>query len=168
MRWWRCARYLRREDQLCESNGADAPRLRPIDYQPQQAPRKTPAPRPCGAGVFCVADWPYVTCRRAWPPWGRVSRQLSELGDLMRAVQGQVTHLSSQMEAALAAIDNLQAADTSLKSEVVTFIADWQQQLANSSAANDAAVQSVADDMNSVVTQLQASDPSVTPPAPSN
>jgi uncharacterized protein (DUF3084 family) len=109
-----------------------------------------------------------VTCRRAWPPWGRVSRQLSELGDLMRAVQGQVTHLSSQMEAALAAIDNLQAADTSLKSEVVTFIADWQQQLANSSAANDAAVQSVADDMNSVVTQLQASDPSVTPPAPSN
>ena len=106
-----------------------------------------------------------MTCRRIWP-WGRISRQIQELStqfgglhELMVSVQGQLSHLSSQLEALMAAIDNLQAADTALQQEVVTFIQDWQNALANSDAANDAAVQQVATDMGNVVSQLQSSDP---------
>jgi endonuclease/exonuclease/phosphatase family metal-dependent hydrolase len=70
-------------------------------------------------------------------------------------------------EKIMADVTNLQAADTALKSEIATFIADWQAQLA---AANgdQAAVDAVTADMQSTITQLQASDPAVTvtPPAP--
>lgn len=67
----------------------------------------------------------------------------------------------------MADVTSLQAADTALKSEVATVIADWQASLA---AANgdQAAVDAVTADMQATITQLQASDPAVTvtPPAP--
>lgn len=63
----------------------------------------------------------------------------------------------------MTALDNLQAADTALKNEVVTFLQDIAARLAN--APDPAAVQAVADDINAQVTALQAGDPGTTPTA---
>ena len=106
-------------------------------------------------------------CRRRARPWQQVMDKLTELGVAMSAVAGQVSHLTQQMEASMAALDNLQAADTALQQEVATAITDWQNALQNSDAANDAAVQQVATDMQNTVAQLQAADPAnaQTPPA---
>ena len=66
--------------------------------------------------------------------------------------------ITRQQETTMTALDNLAAADTSLKTEVTTAIADWAAQLATANSANDPAIQAVADDMNAQVTALQAAD----------
>lgn len=64
------------------------------------------------------------------------------------------------------ALDNLQAADTKLKQEVVTFLAD---QAAKVAASSDPAMQAVADDINAQTAALAAADPGVVvPPAPAS
>ena len=73
----------------------------------------------------------------------------------------------------MAAIDNLTAADTALKAEVTTALTDFAAAIVAANSANDPAIQSVADDMNAMVTQIQGADPAaaaaapVTPPAAS-
>lgn len=59
------------------------------------------------------------------------------------------------------ALDNLQAADTKLKQEVVTFLAD---QAAKVAASSDPAMQAVADDINAQTAALAAADPGVVVP----
>ncbi len=70
-------------------------------------------------------------------------------------------------EQIMAAMDNLVAADTALKTEVAQVIADWQAALAAAGTASPQ-IQAVADDMTNFVAQLKAADPAVvvTPPAP--
>jgi hypothetical protein len=64
------------------------------------------------------------------------------------------------------ALDNLQTADTALKQEVVTFLAD---QAAKVAASSDPAMQAVADDINAQTAALAAADPGVVvPPAPAS
>lgn len=83
------------------------------------------------------------------------------------SINGMLSKILQNTERIMADVTSLQAADTALKSEVATVIADWQASLA---AANgdQAAVDAVAADMQATITQLQASDPAVTvtPPAP--
>lgn len=68
-------------------------------------------------------------------------------------------------EKIMTALDNLQAADAALKSEVATALTDFATALQNSGSANDPAIQAVADDMNAMVTQLQGADPANAAPA---
>lgn len=86
--------------------------------------------------------------------------------ELLFRIIGNQNHIIKKLERTMAAIDNLQAADTALKAEVTQAITDWAAQLA-AAGANDPAIQTVADDMNATVAQLQAADTAAaTPPVP--
>jgi hypothetical protein len=105
--------------------------------------------------VLHTADEFYarLTLNRIVPP-GVASEILATLGTITR-----------QLETTMTALDSLTAADTALKTEVTTAIADWATALTNANGANDPAIQAVADDMSAQVSALQAADPS-TPPVP--
>ena len=85
----------------------------------------------------------------------------------LESIHQMLIRIIDNQEKIMADVTGLQAADTALKSEIATFIADWQAALA---AANgdQAAVDAVTADMQATIAQLQASDPAVTvtPPAP--
>lgn len=75
-----------------------------------------------------------------------------------QSIHAMLVRLIRNQEKIMTALDNLQAADTALKNEVTQAITDWQAQLA-AAAANDPAIQAVADDMSATVAQLQGADP---------
>lgn len=79
----------------------------------------------------------------------------------LESIHAMLIKILQNEEKIMADVTALQAADTALKSEIATFIADWQAAL---SAANgdQAAVDAVTADMNATIAQLQASDPAVT------
>lgn len=90
--------------------------------------------------------------------------------ELLFRIIGNQNHIIKKLERTMAAIDNLQAADTALKAEVTQAITDWAAQLAAAGSAGDPAIQAVADDMTATVAQLQAADTAnagtpATPPA---
>ena len=72
----------------------------------------------------------------------------------------------TNQEQIMTALENLQAADAALKAEVTTALADFAAKLNSANSANDPAIQAVADDMNALVTQIQAADPATPAPAP--
>ena len=86
--------------------------------------------------------------------------------ELLIRIIGNQHHTHRKLEEIMAALDNLQAADTALKAEVTQAITDWAAQLAAAGSANDPAIQAVADDMNNVVSQLQAADTAGATPPP--
>jgi hypothetical protein len=82
-------------------------------------------------------------------------------------ILARLSRTETNQETIMTALDNLAAADTALKAEVVQAIADWQAALAAAGSANDPAIQAVADDMSATVAQLQAADPATVPPVDS-
>jgi hypothetical protein len=114
------------------------------------------------AEILHAADEFYARLT-AWPPG-------VPPGDAA-GIRTELATITTKLEIIMTALDNLAAADAALKSEVATAIADWAAQLAGSSAANDPAIQAVADDMQAQVAALQAADtavPPATPPSTSN
>jgi hypothetical protein len=91
---------------------------------------------------------------------GEVQEELVTIGEILgelRAIRLLQVASNQNQEKIMAAIDTLNQADTDLKDEVATFIADWQAAL--TAASNDPAVLAVAQDMENTVAQLKASDP---------
>jgi ABC-type transporter Mla subunit MlaD len=80
---------------------------------------------------------------------------------LMRAVR-----TNERLKDMATALENLLAANTEMKQEVVTAMANWATALQNANSANDPAIQQVADDINQTTQTLIASDPMVEHPAP--
>lgn len=98
----------------------------------------------------------------------RLTRDRGIPPDATREILTRLDTLTRQQEHIMTALDSLQAADTALKAEVTTAIADWAAQLAAANSANDPAIQAVADDMNAQVAALSAADTGTasTPAAP--
>ena len=65
----------------------------------------------------------------------------------------------------MTALQDLQAADAALKTEVSTFLADVSAALAGSGSASDPAIEQVVSDINAEVAALQAGDPVPAAPA---
>jgi len=82
------------------------------------------------------------------------------------ALGAKIDSLTAKAGDMATALENLQAADTALKQEVVTFLAD---QAAKVAASSDPAMQAVANDINAQTAALAAGDPGVVvPPAPAS
>jgi len=92
-------------------------------------------------------------------PRAGVEEQLAGIRESLHALHRKADRI-------MTALDNLQAAETALKQEVVTLLADIAARLANT--VDPAGVQAVADDItNTVIPELVAGDPGVVaPPAP--
>lgn len=103
----------------------------------------------------CICDF---RMERGCPVHGGGQPSLASLEHLL----GLIIETQGDM---MAAIDNLTAADTALKAEVTTALTDFAAAIVAANSANDPAIQSVADDMNAMVTQISGADPS-TPAAP--
>lgn len=95
--------------------------------------------------------WPYKP-----PPChcDHVAEDLKAIKGELRAILAQLGKIECKGEHIVTALDNLKAADDSLKAEVVTFLADIAARL----GAEDPDIQAVADDVNAQVAALQGAD----------
>jgi hypothetical protein len=100
-------------------------------------------------GSPCICGW---RLERGCPVHGSGAPSLASIQSLLELI------LRNQ-EKQMTALDNLNAADDALKTEVVTILADIQTAL----TAEDPDVQGVADSINAQIAALQAGDP--VPPA---
>ena len=100
----------------------------------------------------------------------RRETQHVELLRELREIKGLISSLNRKEDQEMAAIDDLQGADTSLQATVSKVLTDFAAAIA-AAGTDPAKIEQVVTDMNAMATQLTSADPAtpapVTPPASS-
>lgn len=104
-----------------------------------------------------------------WPQRCDCAPDIRAIRVTLTSLNSNIALITTRLEKIMTALADLQAADTALKTEVATFLADVATALTNA-GTDPAAIEAVVTDINAEVAALTAADPvtgtpPVTPPA---